>query len=193
MSCFYERFQGLFQEIVVPQFSRDFHNPLGVQAARDPLPADARPDIFFQNVHDVDERMWVTQADGVQFLPLCFGVTQGYYVNLLRVRKSGVLSCHRHLGAVHAHVIKGRWFYMEHEEMYTEGSFIMEPPGEVHTLVVPGDVKEMITWFHSVAGYIYLDGDRITGYEDVFTKLAAARAHYEEHGLDQKQIDRLVR
>jgi hypothetical protein len=162
VSCFYERFQGLFQEIVEPQFSRDFHNPLGVQAARDPLPADARPDIFFQNVHDVDERMWVTQADGVQFLPLCFGVTQGYYVNLLRVRKSGVLSCHRHLGAVHAHVIKGRWFYMEHEEMYTEG-------------------------------YIYLDGDRITGYEDVFTKLAAARAHYEEHGLDQKQIDRLVR
>jgi quercetin dioxygenase-like cupin family protein len=141
----------------------------------------------------VPEQQWVPQAANVAFLPLCFGVTQGYYVNLLRVRKSGVLSCHRHFGAVHAHVIKGRWFYMEHDWVATEGSFVMETPGETHTLVVPDDVPEMITWFHVAAGYVYFEGDRMTGYEDVFTKLQRAREHYEEQGLPQADLDRLVR
>lgn len=175
-------------------YSREFHNPQGVEAAVDPLPRDARPDIFMANVAAADDSRWVRQADGVDFLPLCFGVTQGYYANLLRVRKSGVLSCHKHFGAVHAYVIKGRWFYLEHEEMYTEGSFIMEPPGETHTLIVPNDVPEMITWFHAVAGYIYYDKEgRITHHEDVFTKLEAARRHYEALRLDQRELDRLIR
>src|SRR3569833_370325 len=114
-------------------------------------------------------------------------------MNLLRVRKSGVLSCHRHFGAVHAHVIKGRWFYLEHDWVATEGSFVMEAPGETHTLVVPDDVPEMITWFHVAAGYNYYEGGKLTSYEDVFTKLQRAREHYEEFGLPQAELDRLVR
>lgn len=157
------------------------------------MPPDARHDIFIQDPMHVHDAYWVPQAEGVWFLPLCLGVTQGYYVNLLRVRKSGVLSCHKHLGAVHAHVLKGRWFYLEHPEVYSEGSFIMEPPGETHTLVVPEDISEMITWFHNTSGYIYLDGQDIIGHEDVFTKLAAARQHYEEQGLDQRILDRILR
>jgi hypothetical protein len=35
--------------------------------------------------------------------------------NLLRVRKSGILSRHRHPGPVHAFVLKGSWRYLEHE------------------------------------------------------------------------------
>lgn len=173
--------------------SRNFSNPAGVRPARQPLPPDARPEVFLQDISAVPEQRWVPQGDSVAFLPLCFGVTQGYYVNLLRVRKSGVLSCHRHLGAVHAHVIKGRWFYLEHDWVATENSFVMEAPGETHTLVVPDDVPEMVTWFHVTAGYVYFDGDRITGYEDVFTKLQRAREHYEELRLEQAGLDRMVR
>ena len=176
-----------------PSLSRVFANPRGIQPARQPLPPGARPEIFVQDVSAVPDAQWVRQAENVDFLPLCFGVTQGYYVNLLRVRKSGVLSCHRHFGAVHAQVLKGRWFYMEHDWVATEGSFVMETPGETHTLVVPDDVAEMITWFHVSAGYVYFEGERITGYEDVFTKLQRAREHYEEHGLPQSDLDRLVR
>lgn len=177
----------------VPSLSRAFANPRNIQPARQPLPPGARPEIFLQDIGSVPEPQWVPQTEHVAFLPLCFGVTQGYYVNLLRVRKSGVLSCHRHFGAVHAHVIKGRWFYMEHDWVATEGSFVMETPGETHTLVVPDDVPEMVTWFHVAAGYVYFEGERITGYEDVFTKLQRAREHYEEQGLPQADLDRLVR
>jgi quercetin dioxygenase-like cupin family protein len=175
------------------KYSRTFANQKDVRPVLNPLPVDARPEIFIQDINTIEEFRWVPQGEGVAFLPLCFGATQGYFVNLLRVRRSGVLSRHQHTGAVHAQVLKGRWFYLEHEWMATEGSFITEPPGEIHTLIVPDDVPEMITWFHATAGYIYLDGDTITGHEDVFTKLASARAHYEAKGLDQTYLDQLVR
>jgi 2,4'-dihydroxyacetophenone dioxygenase len=164
-----------------------------VQAPVLAFPRDIRPEIVVHNVLEVDERMWVPQAEGVSFLPLCLGVTQGYYVNLLRVRRSGVLSCHRHTGAVHAQVLRGRWYYLEHDWVAETGSFVMETPGETHTLVVPPDVDEMITWFHVSGGYIYLDDQgRQTGFEDVFTKTERARDHYARMGMTP-QIEALIR
>lgn len=165
-----------------------------MQAPVIPFPPDGRREIVVHDVLAGDERRWVPQSDGVSFLPLCFGVTQGYYVNLLRVRRSGVLSCHRHTGPVHAQVLRGRWYYLEHDWVATEGSFILETPGETHTLVVPPDVDEMITWFHVGGGYIYLDakGAQI-GFEDVFTKLELARAYYAAVGLDAAGIETLIR
>ncbi|WP_347059635.1 hypothetical protein ABC795_04085 [Blastococcus sp. HT6-30] len=50
---------------------------------------------------DADERLWVPQAKDVSFRPLLLSVSQGYFVNILRVRRSGVLSRHRHAGPVH--------------------------------------------------------------------------------------------
>lgn len=47
----------------------------------------------------LDERRW---AEGVTLRPLVFGVSAGYFVNLLRVRVSGILSRHRHSGPGHA-------------------------------------------------------------------------------------------
>lgn len=55
----------------------------------------------------IDERLWVPQTADVSFRPLLLNVSQGYYVNLLRVRGAGVLSRHRHPGPVHGWVLKG--------------------------------------------------------------------------------------
>ena len=41
-----------------------------------------------------DERVWVPQAPGVWFRPLLLNTVTGSWCNLLRVRKSGVLSRH---------------------------------------------------------------------------------------------------
>lgn len=155
-------------------------------AYRKPQPFGMMPDIFMPGSLDldVDEHLWVPQAPGVWFKPLVLSVSQGYYVNLLRVRNSGVLSRHRHAGPVHAFTLRGRWSYLEHEWEAVPASYAFEPPGETHTLVVPEDVQEMITLFHVTGGYVYVDPDGVAlGYEDVFTKLAAARAHYEKIGL----------
>lgn len=165
-------------------------------AYRKPQPFGMPPDIFLGDGLDLDadERLWVPQAEGVWFRPLVLSVSQGYYVNLLRVRNSGVLSRHRHAGPVHAFTLRGRWHYLEHDWEAVPMSYAFEPPGETHTLVVPEDVTEMVTLFHVTGGYVYVDPDGAAlGYEDVFTKLAAARRHYEASGLGLDRLMELVR
>ena len=141
-----------------------------------------------------DERVWVPQAPGVCFRPLLLNTVSGGWCNLLRVRKSGVLSRHRHPMMVVGYVIKGKWFYREHDWVATEGSFVYEPPGEVHTLEVPADCAEMITFFNIQGAMIYLnDANEQTGYEDVWTKIEMCRAHYAANGLGADYVDQFVR
>jgi hypothetical protein len=62
-----------------------------------------------------DERVWVPQARDVWFRPLMLNTLQGQWCNLLRVRRAGVLSRHLHPNPVHGYVIRGRWYYLEHD------------------------------------------------------------------------------
>lgn len=159
-----------------------------------PMPADALAEIVVPDAVPLDERLWVPQAEGVWFRPLCLNRSQGYWVNLLRVRKAGVLSRHRHPNPVHGYVLKGRWRYLEHDWTAEAGSYVFEPPGETHTLVVPEDVEEMITMFqvHGVMYYVDPWG-RHLGYEDVFTKIEMCRAHYAACGLGAGHVDQFLR
>lgn len=69
-------------------------------------------------------------------------------------------------------------------------SYAHEPAGETHTLFVPEDVTEMITWFHVTGGYTSVDPQGIAvGYEDVFTKIEGARAHYDTIGLGEDYVN----
>jgi 2,4'-dihydroxyacetophenone dioxygenase len=143
---------------------------------------------------DGDERLWIPQSEDVAFRPLLLSASQNYFVNLLRVRRSGILSRHRHQGPVHATVLRGRWHYLEYDWWAEEGSYVFEPPGDIHTLEVPAGVEEMITLFHVTGGYVYCDPQGApVGVEDVFTKLALAREHYAAVGLGADYVDRFVR
>jgi 2,4'-dihydroxyacetophenone dioxygenase len=161
-----------------------------------PQPYGVQTEILIKNALDphCDERLWVPQVEGVAFRPLIMNVSHGYFVNILRVRKSGVLSRHRHAGPVVAVTLKGKWHYLEHDWMAEEGDLAFEPPGEVHTLVVPDDVPEMMTLFHVSSAYIYVDpyGEAL-GYEDVFTKIEAMREHYESTGLGAGFADQFIK
>jgi len=151
------------------------------------------PEIAVAAVPD-DERVWVPQAPDVWFRPLLLNTVTGGWCNLLRVRRAGVLSRHRHPMAVVGYVIKGRWKYLEHEWTAEEGSFVYEPPGEIHTLTVPADCPEMITFFNIAGAMIYLDeaGWQV-GYEDVWTKIDMCRTHYAAVGLGATFVDQFIR
>ena len=125
------------------------------------------------DIDAADDRLWVPQSEHVTFRPLLLSVSQGYFVNILRVRRSGILSRHRHAGPVHALTLRGRWHYLEHEWWAEQGGYSYEPPGDIHTLEVPDGVP--------------------VGVEDVFTKIAKAREHYAAVGLGADHVDRFIR
>ncbi|MES2990032.1 MAG: 2,4'-dihydroxyacetophenone dioxygenase family protein [Pseudomonadota bacterium] len=154
-----------------------------------------QPEIAVQAIPD-DERVWVPQAPGVWFRPLLLNTVTGSWCNLLRVRKSGVLSRHIHPSWVTGYVIRGAWRYLEHDWIAREGSFVYEPPGEIHTLVVDEQVgaTEMITFFNIHGAMIYMDeAGNTTGYEDVFTKIEMCRHHYAACGLGREYVDQFLR
>ena len=162
-----------------------------------PQPTGMVPDSFTSAVLDLDggdPREWVLQSASVSFKPLILNVSQGYYINILRVRQAGVLSRHRHSGPVHALTLRGKWRYLEHNWIASAGDYAFEPPGETHTLVVPDDVTEMATLFHVTGAYIYVDPyGAALGYEDVFTKIENATRHYVAVGLGADHVKRFVR
>ena len=159
-----------------------------------PMPKETLPDLVIPDGIPKDERVWVPQGENVWFRPLCLNVSTGYWTNLLRVRRSGVLSRHRHPAPVHGLVLKGRWRYLEHDWVATEGSYVFEPPGETHTLVVPEDVEEMITFFQVNGVMYYVDPwGAHTGYEDVFTKIDMCKRHFEAVGLGADYVKQFIR
>jgi len=155
-----------------------------------------QPEIAVQAIPD-DERVWVPQAPEVWFRPLLLNTVTGSWCNLLRVRKSGVLSRHIHPSWVTGYVIKGSWRYLEHDWVAREGAFVYEPPGEIHTLVVDeaaGGAQEMITFFNIAGAMVYVDAaGNTTGYEDVFSKIAMCKKHYAAVGLGEAYVDQFIR
>ncbi len=144
---------------------------------------------------DGHEQLWVPQAEDVDFRPLLLSVSQGYFVNILRVRRAGILSRHRHTGPVHAFTLRGSWHYLEHDWSAETGSYFdSNRLGNIHTLEVLGEDTEMFTLFHVTGAYIYVDPDgEPVGVEDVFSKIDKARRHYADVGLGADYVERFIR
>jgi hypothetical protein len=63
---------------------------------RHPQPRESPPELVIPDAVPIDERVWVPVEDNVWFRPLLLSASRGYWMNLLKVKKSGVLSRHRH-------------------------------------------------------------------------------------------------
>jgi hypothetical protein len=142
-------------------------------------------------------KMWVPYGDGVWFQPCLFKVSNGGFSNVLKVLPGKRLNPHYHISGVRGFTLQGQWRYLEHDWIAHPGSFIYEPAGEAHTLVVPESSPEpMISFFDLDGGLIYLDtidNGQVVGYDDGFTLLDLARRHYETVGFDPKLLDRMIR
>jgi quercetin dioxygenase-like cupin family protein len=152
---------------------------------------------FITNINLEDERLWVPYANGVWFQPCCFNVTSGGFSVVLKGLPGSMVGTHYHVGTVHGYTMRGHWRYLEHDWIAKPGTYIYEPAGEAHTLVITDDSPEpMMTLFVVAGGLIYLDkaeNGAIAAYEDGFTLLELTRKYYREAGLDVRQLDLLVR
>ena len=158
------------------------------------IPQDMTDELFWKDgLTPDDERLWVPNGPGRWSRPLCLNVSQGYWVHITKVTKAGVVSRHRHPAPVHGFVIEGKWRYLERDWVATAGSYLYEPPGDVHTLVVDeGDT--MKTLFHNTGALLYCDETGKTiGSTDVFDRVKAARNHFEKVGLGTDFVKQFIR
>ena len=87
--------------------------------------------------------------------------------------------------------------HLEHHWIAKPGTFVFEPAGDQHTLVIPEDSPgPMVTLFVVTGAQIYMDNaveGRFGSYEDGFTMLEMSRKHYREVGLDPTLLDARIR
>jgi 2,4'-dihydroxyacetophenone dioxygenase len=160
------------------------------------------PPVQYQSVNEVTEivdragdadPLWMKLTDAVELRPLMFDCSNGAWTNLLRVSPGGSLARHYHTAPVHAFVVKGAWRYLEHDWVAETGTFIHEPPGELHTLVADAQ-RGMTTFFVTRGSLVYTDEKGLQiGFEDVFTRLKRFRNHLRERNLDPSLAERMIR
>jgi len=157
------------------------------------LPSDAVAELV-THTQDDDERMWMPRGDNVWTRPIMFNVVQGSWVNITKATGEAVISRHRHPAPVTGYTLDGSWGYLEHEWTAKAGTFIFEPAGETHTLVVRPDEGHMKVLFHNFGPLLHVDEEgSVVGYEDVFTRLAKVRAHFRSVGLGDEFVDKMIR
>lgn len=152
---------------------------------------------FTANLNLEDGPHWVPYADGVWFQPCQFNLTSGGFSVVLKGLPGAALGTHYHIGTVQGLTMRGQWRYLEHDWVAKPGTFIYEPAGEAHTLVITNDSPEPAVIFFTIeGGLIYLDkavNGGFAAYEDGFTALELSRKYYREAGLDVSKLDTLIR
>lgn len=94
------------------------------------------------NIHDQPAIDFGHLAPGMKVWPLFLDAESGVWVFYARYAAGTRLPLHFHSGQVHFFTTKGRWAYAEHpEDVQTEGSYLLETAGSVHSLTVPDDVE----------------------------------------------------
>src|SRR3546814_19086926 len=116
------------------------------------------------------------------FLPWMFNVSAGSTVNILRYPNPGVICRHVHDGPVFSYTIEGAWYYPEHDWVAEAGTFIWEPPGEMHTLTVK---ESMMAFYVMHGGLTSLDeNDKPIQVDNCLTLLGACRSEERRVGKE---------
>lgn len=140
----------------------------------------------FPDIHigvSEDESPYVPFVENVFIRHLAFDVRNNLYVNVLWVKKNGMLGRHRHRGRIFACTMAGSWRYLEYDWVATPGSFVMESPGAVHTLV-SDDPNGMKTMFFLNGSLDFVDeNDNLIQTLDVFWFVNHYVSYCKEQGI----------
>ncbi len=126
-----------------------------------------------ERIFKADALPWVpfTENESCYFKPLRFDLSTGTWIYLFKIKSNHVLGRHRHTGgAVIGYNLQGRWRYEGRDWVATPGTFIFEPPGDIHTLIT--EDEEVVTLFILGGALQYFDeNDEIIGQDDIYTVL----------------------
>ena len=95
-----------------------------------------------------DELPFVELEPGVELQLLQVDIPNGLWVIRNRFAPGTKVQKHKHTGQVYAFTQSGSWKYEEYPEVNVAGSYLFEPAGSIHTLVVPETNTEVTdVWF----------------------------------------------
>jgi quercetin dioxygenase-like cupin family protein len=109
-----------------------------------PLPFVALPQTELLTVNDRDVP-WLEDSlgPGIKVKPLRLDMEAGVWVILVAFAPGSSVPLHYHTGEAEVFTLSGRWHYAEYPDQHqTSGSYLFEPAGSVHTLLVPADNAE---------------------------------------------------
>ena len=137
-----------------------------------------------------DECPYVDAGDGVQLKVVQVDIDQGLWVIRNRFAPGTRVPRHKHTGAVHAFTESGAWKYEEYPEVNRAGSYLFEPAGSIHTLIVPEDNTELTeVWFAIYGANLNLDADgNVESVFDASFILEAYLALAEAAGLPKPDV-----
>ena len=137
-----------------------------------------------------DELPWVEIGDGSLLKVLHIKEREGLWVIRNRFAPGYRVQTHKHTGPVFAYTETGAWRYLESDFVNTAGSYLYEPAGSVHTLVVPEDNTEPTDVFFAIHGAnLNLDADG--NVESVFDASSILQAYLllcEAQGLPRPPV-----
>lgn len=112
------------------------------------------------NIHDEPGIDFGAFFPGMKLWPLYMDAGAGVWVLYARYGAGTRMPRHFHTGQVHFFTAKGHWHYAEYpDDVQREGSYLYEPPGSVHSLVIPEDAE-------SVEGFMVVSGVNINFDDD---------------------------
>jgi len=133
-----------------------------------------------------DDLPWVPFDEGEMncyFKPLRFDLSTGTWTYLFRIKPNKRLARHRHTGgSVIGYHMKGQWRYEGRNWVATPGTFIFEPPGDIHTLITGDEEVETLFILGGALQY-FDDNNQIIGQDDIYTVLKKYRDYCEENGM----------
>ncbi|WNB90894.1 2,4'-dihydroxyacetophenone dioxygenase family protein [Bacillus sp. NEB1478] len=138
-----------------------------------------------ERVVDTEEMPWIPfeENEVCHFKPIRFDFTRGTWTYLFKIKSNQTLTRHRHTGgSVMGYNLQGRWRYAEKEWIAKPGTFIFEPPGDIHTLITEGE--DVISLFILGGSLQYFDEqDQIIGQDDIFSVYKKYCDYCNEKGM----------
>ena len=136
------------------------------------------------------ELPFVDIGDGSSMQVLHIDLDRGLWVVRTRFQPGYQVQTHRHTGEVFAFTLSGSWHYREYPEVNHAGSYLYEPAGSTHTLMVPASNQGVTDVFFAIFGANEnLDNDgNITSVWDAAFINMAYRALCEAQGYPAPQL-----
>ncbi len=90
-----------------------------------------------------DELPFIEFGPGQELQLLQVDIEGGLWVIRNRFAPGTEVQTHKHTGEVYAFTTSGSWKYAEYPEVNVAGSYLYEPAGSTHTLIVPDSNTEV--------------------------------------------------